>query len=80
MVLELSGKTEMEGHVGGKDCTDDQLSNLLHRTPATLSTAVDIAAVCVQQLAGTMLQLLQQTGNQSTRDGMPSHGSMLWWA
>ena len=37
MILELSGKTEMEGHVCGKDCTDDQLSNLLHCTPATLS-------------------------------------------
>ncbi len=30
MVLELRGKTEMEGHVSGQDCADDQLPDLLH--------------------------------------------------
>lgn len=32
MVLELSGETEMEGHVSGQNCTDNQLPNLLHCT------------------------------------------------
>lgn len=29
MVLELSGEAEMEGHVGGQDCTDDQFPDFL---------------------------------------------------
>lgn len=36
MVLELSSEAEMEGHVGGQNCTDDQLPNLLHCTQAML--------------------------------------------
>ena len=32
MVLELSGQTEVKGHVSGQNCADDQLSDLLHFT------------------------------------------------
>lgn len=30
MVLEVCSQAEVEGHVGGHDCTDDQLPDLLH--------------------------------------------------
>lgn len=37
MILELSGETEVEGHVSGQDGTNDQLPDLLHCTQALLS-------------------------------------------
>lgn len=39
VVLELCGETEMEGHVCGQNCTDDQLPDLLHRTCKTAQSS-----------------------------------------
>lgn len=45
MVLEVSGKAEVERHVGGHDCTDDQLPDLLHYKTQDQSAAQNLCQV-----------------------------------
>lgn len=61
MVLEFSGKTEVEGHVGGQDCTDDQLPDLLHGACTNAQQPLLVQHLLCMLLLASVVPCVQQT-------------------